>query len=75
VPLAVGETRTARFGLHADLTSYTGAGGGRIVEEGAVELRVAASSADVRFTLAVELTGPRRSVGPQRVLAPTVAVE
>ena len=39
------------FTLHADLTSFTGLAGGRIVEPGDVELRVGASSADVRDVL------------------------
>ena len=74
VELAAGETRTARFTLHADLTSYTGAAGRRIVDQGAVELRVAASSADIRQVLSLRLAGRRRETGADRVLAPTVEI-
>ena len=44
----------------------------RLVEPGVVELRVGASSEDVRATVKVDLVGPRREVGFDRVLAPTV---
>ena len=46
-----GERRTVRFSLHADLTSFTGRDLVRVVEPGAVELRVGASSADIRAVL------------------------
>jgi beta-glucosidase len=39
-----------------------------------VELRVGASSADVRATLPVTLTGPRREVGADRVLHPAITL-
>jgi beta-xylosidase len=72
VDLGPGETRTVTFTLHADQTSFTGLAGRRIVEPGVVELRVGASSEDVRATVKVDLVGPRREVGFDRVLAPTV---
>jgi beta-xylosidase len=72
IELAAGQTRTARFVLHADLTSYTGVTGHRIVDPGAVELRVAASSADVREVLRFRMAGPPRRVGADRVLAPRI---
>jgi beta-xylosidase len=74
VELAAGENRTARFTLHADLTSYTGLDGRRIVDQGEVELRVSASSADVRQVLRLRLAGIRREVGAHRVLLPDVEV-
>lgn len=74
VELAAGETRTAHFVLHADLTSYTGLDGKRIVDQGEVELRVAASSSDIRQVLRLRLAGRRREVGPTRVLSPEVEV-
>jgi len=74
VELAAGETRTARFTLHADLTSYTGMNDRRIVDQGEVELRVAASSSDIREVLHLRLAGPRREVGTDRVLSPDVEV-
>ena len=63
-----------QFTLHADLTSYTGLAGRRIVDPGDVELRVGASSADIRDVLALRLTGPRRHVGADRVLQPTIEI-
>ena len=65
---------TVQFALHADLTSYTGRAGRRIVDPGAVELRVGASSADIRDVLGLRLTGPRRYVGVDRVLQPTIDI-
>ncbi|MGY1802180.1 glycoside hydrolase family 3 N-terminal domain-containing protein [Blastococcus sp. SYSU D00922] len=74
VDLAPGSAATVRFALHADLTSFTGRDGARIVEPGEVELRVGASSADVREVLRFTLTGGRRTVGPDRRLHPESAV-
>ncbi|RBY97427.1 glycosyl hydrolase [Blastococcus sp. TF02-8] len=74
VDLAPGGSATVRFTLHADLTSFTGRDGERIVEPGAVELRVGASSADVREALPLTLTGSRRTVGVDRRLHPESAV-
>jgi len=72
--LAAGAAATVRFTLHADLTSYTGRNGTRIVEPGEVELRVGASSADVREVLRLTLTGNRRTVGFERRLHAEIAV-
>ena len=74
VPLAPGQTATAVLGLHADLTSYTGRSGRRQVDPGEVELHVGASSADIRATVSRTLTGPRREVGPDRVLTASAQV-
>ncbi|SNR94427.1 beta-glucosidase [Streptosporangium subroseum] len=73
VDLESGETREVTITLHADQTSYTGASGRRQVDPGAVELRVGASSADIRETISVSMTGPRRHVGFDRVMEATVA--
>jgi len=72
VDLAPGETRVAHIGLHADLTSYTGRAGRRQVDPGEVELRVGASSTDIRGTLRAVLTGARREAGPGRELHPEI---
>ncbi|AWS41628.1 beta-glucosidase [Streptosporangium sp. 'caverna'] len=72
VDLEPGETREVTITLHADQTSYTGASGRRQVDPGAVELRVGASSADIRETISVSMTGPRRQVGFDRVMEATV---
>ncbi len=75
VDLPVGAERTVTFRLHADLTSYTGRAGRRLVEPGAVELRIGASSRDIRDTVGLTLTGGRRVVGHDRVLELLVTVE
>jgi beta-glucosidase len=73
VDLAPAATRTVSLRLHADLTSYTGRAGVRIVDEGDVELRVGASSTDIRAVLQFVLAGPRREVGFDRTLTASVA--
>jgi beta-xylosidase len=75
IDLAARSAATVRFALHADLTSFTGRDGARIVEPGEVELRVGASSADVREVLRFTLTGSRRTVGFERRLHPESLVE
>ncbi|MET7423554.1 glycoside hydrolase family 3 N-terminal domain-containing protein [Dactylosporangium sp. NPDC005555] len=74
VDLAPGQCRTVTFGLHADLLSYTGRDGHRLVEPGDVELRVARSSADVHAAVRIPVAGPRRVVGHDRHLHPRVSV-
>jgi len=74
VELAPGQARSVVIDLHADLTSYTGRSGRRQVDTGDVELRIGASSADIRAAIPVTLTGPRREVGFARVLQPTVTL-
>lgn len=77
VPLRAGEAARVRFRFHADLSSFTGVGGRRIVEPGELELRLSASSAahDVRHTVRLRLTGPERTVGPDRVLHCATGIE
>ncbi|HYF74632.1 MAG TPA: glycoside hydrolase family 3 N-terminal domain-containing protein [Nocardioides sp.] len=75
VDLEPGERTCVRIGLSADLTSFTGRDLVRIVEPGAVELRVGASSTDIRAVLALEMVGTSRQVGADRVLEPTVVLE
>jgi beta-xylosidase len=75
VDLEPGESRRVTFSLHADLTSFTGRDLLRVVEPGAVQLWVGASSADVRAVIDLELTGPLRHVDADRVLEPVVKVE
>jgi beta-xylosidase len=68
VPLAPGESAEVTFEVHADLASYTLTPNRRIVEPGALELRLATSWTDTRHTLPLHLTGPERTVGHDRVL-------
>ncbi|MFH8974687.1 glycoside hydrolase family 3 N-terminal domain-containing protein [Streptomyces sp. NPDC017890] len=68
VPLAPGEARRVRVTVPADLASFTGRDGRRVVEPGDLELRLAASSTDPLLTAAVTLTGPERHVDHTRRL-------
>jgi beta-xylosidase len=68
VEVPAGESRTVELTVHADLTSFADRTGQRIVEPGDLELRLAASSADVRATLPLTLTGPLRRVDHTRTL-------
>ncbi len=74
VELAPGGTSRVRFRFHADLSSFTDRSGRKVVEPGALELRLAASSADVRHTARINLTGPVRELGPDRRLRCEVEV-
>ncbi|MEU2426155.1 glycoside hydrolase family 3 N-terminal domain-containing protein [Streptomyces sp. NPDC007851] len=75
VELAPGESRRVTFHFHPDLSAFTDREGTRVVEPGALELRVAASSAEVRATVRLRLTGPVRRPGPDRVLRCGTEVE
>ncbi|MGP4046695.1 beta-xylosidase/alpha-l-arabinosidase [Streptomyces sp. 2A115] len=66
--LAPGEASRVTFRFHGDLSAFTDRSGRRVVEPGALELRLSASSADVRHTARLTLTGPVRVLGPDRRL-------
>ncbi|MFF9187158.1 beta-xylosidase/alpha-l-arabinosidase [Streptomyces rochei] len=68
VPLEPGQERRLRVTVPADVASFTGRDGHRIVEPGELELRFAASSTDARLTASVTLTGPARRVDHTRRL-------
>ncbi|HET6825123.1 MAG TPA: glycoside hydrolase family 3 N-terminal domain-containing protein, partial [Amnibacterium sp.] len=68
VPLDAGAAARVEFTVPADVTSFVGRDLTRIVEPGAIELRLGASSADIRLTAEVELTGPARIVDHTRAL-------
>ncbi|MFG2271846.1 glycoside hydrolase family 3 N-terminal domain-containing protein [Streptomyces chartreusis] len=68
VNLEPGESRQVTFHFHTDLSSFTDRSGRRVVEPGVLELRVGASSADVRHTASLQLTGPVRELGLDRRL-------
>jgi beta-xylosidase len=74
VELAAGQRRTVAFDLSADLTAYTGRRDGAVVTPGPVQLRVAASAADVRSVVDVRLVGPRRTVGADRELTAGIEI-
>ncbi|MDX3358323.1 glycoside hydrolase family 3 N-terminal domain-containing protein [Streptomyces sp. ME02-6978.2a] len=75
VDLEPGEVRRVRITVPADLASFTGRDGRRVVEPGVLELRLAASSADPRLTAEVTLTGAERHVDHTRRLHATVVQE
>ncbi|MFI2736795.1 beta-glucosidase [Streptomyces sp. NPDC018711] len=68
VDLAPGERKRVHAVVPADLASFTGRTGTRVVEPGELELRLSASSTDPRLTARVRLTGPVRQVDHRRRL-------
>ncbi|MGW4460615.1 beta-xylosidase/alpha-l-arabinosidase [Micromonospora sp. NPDC004704] len=74
VPLAAGQSRRVTFRVHADLTSFTGRDGHRVVEPGDLELRLSASSAEHRFVVPLRLTGVERRVDHRRRMVAEVTV-
>jgi beta-xylosidase len=64
VALAPGERRRVEFAVPAEAAAFTGRAGRRIVEPGELELRLAASSADVRHVFTVRIDGPEREIEP-----------
>jgi beta-glucosidase len=75
VALEPGESARATFVVPADVASFTGLRGRRIVEPGEVELRFGRSSGDVRSTVALRLVGAEREVGHERQLQSLVRVD
>lgn len=69
--LRPGEARRIHVTVPADLASFTGRDGRRVVEPGELELRLAASSAGPRLTARVTLTGAERHVDHTRRLHAT----
>nr|WP_234386425.1 glycoside hydrolase family 3 N-terminal domain-containing protein [Streptomyces sp. ERV7] len=74
IALAAGAACRVELVLPADLASFTGRERHRIVEPGALELRIAASSTDARLCVPLRLTGPVRPLDHTRRLHPTVTV-
>ena len=68
VPLDAGESVRVRFDVPADVAAFTGVDGRKVVEPGVLELRLGASSADIRLAAVVRLTGQRRFVDHTRRL-------
>jgi beta-glucosidase len=75
MPLQPGEAARVTFTVPADLASFTGIAGKRVVEPGDVELRFCRSAEDVTASVALQVTGAIREVGPGRRLLPEVRVE
>ncbi|MGW1726893.1 beta-xylosidase/alpha-l-arabinosidase [Streptomyces sp. NPDC002306] len=75
VELAPGAARRVTFRFHADLSAFTDRRGQRVVEPGALELRLGVSSTEIRRTARLTLTGPVRVLGPDRHLRCEVGVD
>ncbi|MFI5886999.1 glycoside hydrolase family 3 N-terminal domain-containing protein [Streptomyces sp. NPDC051554] len=75
VPLEAGAQARVVFQLHADRTAFTGIDHRRIVEPGEITLSVGSSSTDLPLVRSVELAGPAREVGRDRVLSTPVRIE
>lgn len=75
VPLEPGEARAVDFVVDADLASYTGPDGRRVVDPGDLSLSLSASSSDVRHTIAVRLDGPVRTVDHTRTMTCEVQLD
>jgi beta-xylosidase len=74
VPLDPGERVRLSFEVPADLASFTGADGRRIVEPGDIVFGFGRSSGEIVATRAVRITGDRRPVGFGRALHARVEV-
>ncbi|MFD0331377.1 fibronectin type III-like domain-contianing protein [Streptacidiphilus monticola] len=68
VTLTPGQHTRIHATIPADLASFTGRDGHRIIEPGHLELRLAASSTDTRLTTTIHLTGPTRTLDHNRRL-------
>jgi beta-xylosidase len=73
VELEPGQARKVEFTVPADLASFIGRQGHRLVEPGELELQLAASSSEVRHRLRLTLTGPERAVGHDRQMVAGVS--
>jgi beta-xylosidase len=75
VALPPGDSARVLFTLHADRTGFTGIDLQRIVEPGTIEIFVGRSATDLPCTESIELTGPRRVIGHDRVLVTPVRID
>lgn len=66
--LPPGQARRITFTFHPDLSAFTDGKGQRVVEPGALELRLSKSSTNTHHTTHITLTGPERQLGPNRQL-------
>lgn len=75
VSLEPGESRRVTFDIHSDLMSFTGEDLRRVVEPGEVQIRVGASSADIRLEAKVQMTGVTAFTSPDREMVTHVRDE
>jgi beta-xylosidase len=74
VELAAGETATVTFRVPADLASFTGRDGKRIVEPGRLDFEFGHSAGDIVLTHSAQLTGSVRVVDHTRALSADIEV-
>lgn len=75
VPLRVGERAQVSFEVAADLLSFTGAGGRRIVEPGEIVFGFGRSSGEIPLTVPVSVVGSTRVVDRSRTLHADVRID
>jgi beta-glucosidase len=75
VPLEPDESARVTFVVPADLASFTGTRGRRVIEPGDVELRFGRSSGEVAAAVPLRLIGAEREVGYERRLQSLVRVD
>jgi len=75
VAVEPGNSRRVTFDVSADLSSFTGVAGVRIVEPGDLQLRLSTSSSESAHTVNIRLVGPERAVGLSRRMVADVTVE
>ncbi|WEH15795.1 glycoside hydrolase family 3 N-terminal domain-containing protein [Streptomyces sp. VNUA24] len=66
--LGPGDASRVTFRFHPDVSCFADRSGRLVVEPGALELRLGASSTDIRHRAALTVEGPVREVGPDRRL-------
>jgi len=74
VELAAGASATVSFRVPADLVSFTGRDGTRIVEPGRLDFEFGRSAGEIVLTHSAELTGQVRTVDHTRALVAQVEV-
>ena len=74
VPLEPGASCRVAFTVPADAASFTGRDGRRVVEPGALELRLASASSEPRLVATIRLEGPSRVVDHTRRLVCVPAI-
>ena len=74
VPLEPGQRATVSFELHTDRLAYTGRAFQRIVDPGEMTVMIGSSSADIRLRATIDVVGPLRVLGAERVMTTPAGV-